>query len=130
MTGVQTCALPISYLVSDVLHAMEADAGVDLGTLKADGGASANNYLLQSQADISAAPVLRPRCVETTALGAAYLAGLAVGYWKDTEDIRRNWASDRKFDPALPENQRQRQLQGWKKAVACAAAWEKQEESL
>ena len=118
----------IAYLVSDVLHAMEADAGVPLGTLKADGGASANNYLLQSQADISAAPVLRPRCVETTALGAAYLAGLAVGYWKDTEDIRRNWASDRKFDPALPENQRQRQLQGWKKAVACAAAWEKQED--
>ena len=117
----------IAYLVSDVLHAMEADAGVNLCTLKADGGASANNYLLQSQADISAAPVLRPKCVETTALGAAYLAGLAVGYWQDTEDIRRNWVSDRSFKPTLSESRRQQQLQGWKRAVACAAGWENQE---
>ena len=120
----------IAYLVSDVLHSMEVDAGVDLGTLKADGGASANNYLLQTQADISAAPVLRPKCIETTALGAAYLAGLGVGYWKDLDDIRRNWAADRKFTPNLPEPQRKKQLQGWKKAVACAAAWEKQEDML
>ncbi len=114
----------IAYQVNDVLQAMEADAAVALGTLKADGGASANNYLLQFQSDISAAPVLRPRCVETTAMGAAYLAGLAVGYWKDLEDIRRNWAADREFTPHISPAQRDVLQKGWKKAVSCAAAWE------
>ena len=113
----------IAYQTNDVLTAMEADSGIRLAQLKVDGGASANNYLVQTQADISAAPVLRPRCVETTAMGAAYLAGLAVGYWQDLADIRKNWAVDRQFDPAIPEEQRQHRLDDWKRAVNCATAW-------
>jgi glycerol kinase len=113
----------IAYQTNDVLTAMEADSGIRLAQLKVDGGASANNYLVQTQADISAAPVLRPRCVETTAMGAAYLAGLAVGYWQDLADIRKNWAADRQFDPAIPEKQRQHRLDDWKRAVNCATAW-------
>jgi glycerol kinase len=113
----------IAYQTNDVLTAMEADSGIRLAQLKVDGGASANNYLVQTQADISAAPVLRPRCVETTAMGAAYLAGLAVGYWQDLADIRKNWAVDRQFDPAIPEEHRQHRLDDWKRAVNCATAW-------
>ena len=113
----------IAYQTNDVLTAMEADSGIRLAQLKVDGGASANNYLVQTQADISAAPVLRPRCVETTAMGAAYLAGLAVGYWQDLADIRKNWAVDRQFDPAIPEEHRQYRLDDWKRAVNCATAW-------
>ena len=88
-----------------------------------DGGASANNYLTQTQSDISAAPVLRPRCVETTAMGAAYLAGLAVGYWKDQEEIRQNWAVDRQFVPEISCEERQDRLDHWAKAVSCASGW-------
>ena len=113
----------IAYQVNDVLSAMEADAGMALTGLKIDGGAAANNYLAQTQADLNAAPVLRPRCVETTAMGAAYLAGLAVGYWKDTAEIQKNWSVDRIFVPQLEQAQRQKRLEGWKKAVARAAAW-------
>ena len=113
----------IAYQVNDVLSAMEADAGMALTGLKIDGGAAANNYLAQTQADLNAAPVLRPRCVETTAMGAAYLAGLAVGYWKDTAEIQKNWSVDRIFAPQLEQPQRQKRLEGWKKAVARAAAW-------
>ena len=113
----------IAYQTADVLRAMEADADVPLGKLKVDGGASANNYLLQSQADISRSTVVRPRCVETTAMGAAYLAGLAVGYWKDLEDIRRNWAVDREFAPQITEAETNKMVKGWKKAVACAKFW-------
>ena len=113
----------IAYQVNDVLSAMEADAGMALTGLKIDGGAAANNYLAQTQADLNAAPVLRPRCVETTAMGAAYLAGLAVGYWKDTAEIQKNWSVDRVFVPQLEQAQRQKRLEGWKKAVARAAAW-------
>ena len=113
----------IAYQVNDVLSAMEADAGMALTGLKIDGGAAANNYLAQTQADLNAAPVLRPRCVETTAMGAAYLAGLAVGYWKDTAEIQKNWSVDRVFVPQLEQTQRQKRLAGWKKAVARAAAW-------
>ena len=113
----------IAYQTNDVLSAMEADAGVSLGTLKVDGGAAANSYLLQSQADISGAPVLRPRCVETTATGAAYLAGLAVGYWKDLDDIRSNWAVDREFFPVITPDQRTERISGWKKAVATTKGW-------
>ncbi len=116
----------IAYQTNDVLSAMEADAGIALSALKVDGGASANNYLMQTQADISNAPVLRPCCVETTAMGAAYLAGLAVGYWASTEEIRKNWAVDRSFHPALPEEARSKRLKGWKKAVASIALWEKE----
>jgi len=114
----------IGYQVRDVLSAMEADAGIRIGRLRVDGGAAANNYLLQTQADINGSIVLRPRCVETTAMGAAYLAGLAVGYWKDLEDIRSNWAVDRAFEPAISPQARAAMIKGWKKAVGCAAAWE------
>ena len=113
----------IAYQTNDVLSAREADAGIRLSQLKVDGGASANNYLMQTQADISAAPVVRPRCVETTAMGAAYLAGLAVGYWKNTEEIRCNWAADRRFIPAISEEERARRIGGWQKAVACTRNW-------
>lgn len=110
----------IAYQVCDVLTAMEQDSGKKLSALRTDGGASANNYLLQTQANLCDADVLRPKCVETTAMGAAYLAGLAVGYWKDTEAISGNWAIDRSFSPAISTEERASQLSGWKKAVACA----------
>ncbi len=113
----------IAYQTAEVLGAMEADAGIPLGTLKVDGGASANNYLLQTQADIGTNAVVRPKCVETTAMGAAYLAGLAVGYWRDLEDIRRNWAVDREFTPQITKEDAQERMNGWKKAVTCAKFW-------
>lgn len=87
----------LCYQVNDVLHAMEADSGIAMKALKVDGGACANNYLMQTMADISSLPVERPCCVETTALGAAYLAGLAVGYWQSTDEVVRNWSIDRTF---------------------------------
>lgn len=113
----------IAYQVTDVLQAMEADAGIALGELKADGGAAANSYLLQTQSDINGAPVLRPRCVETTAMGAAYLAGLAVGFWKDLEQIKANWAVDREFTPQISDEERASRTGGWKKAVASTQGW-------
>ena len=113
----------IAYQTNDVLKAMQADAAMPLSALKVDGGASANNYLVQTQADISDAPVLRPSCVETTALGAAYLAGLAVGYWEDLGDIRKNWAADRRFEPEITPRQREKRLDDWRRAVNCATAW-------
>ena len=116
----------INYQTNDVLTAMEADSGIRLSALKVDGGASANNYLVQTQADISGAPVLRPRCVETTAMGAAYLAGLAVGYWESTGDIRKNWAVDRSFEPKISPEEREKRVRGWKKAVACCTGWAKE----
>ena len=118
----------MAYQVEDVLSAMVADSGIALHALKVDGGASANNYLVQTQADISAAPVLRPRCVETTAMGAAYLAGLAIGYWKNTEEIKKNWAVDRRFLPAISDRDREKRIRGWKRAVACTAGWAKDDE--
>ena len=116
----------IAYQTNDVLCAMEADAQLKLPTLKIDGGAAANNYLAQTQSDISDAPVHRPRCVETTAIGAAYFAGLAVGYWKDLDEIRQNWAIDRVFHPDITPEAREKRLKGWKKAVACAGGWEQE----
>ena len=116
----------IAYQTNDVLSAMEADAEIRLSSLKVDGGASANNYLMQTQADVISAPVLRPRCVETTAMGAAQLAGLAVGYWDSLDEIRRNWGVDRIFQPELSEEARITRLKGWQKAVRCASGWEKQ----
>lgn len=91
----------IAYQAKDVIHAMEEDAGVTLNGLRVDGGASANNMLVQFQADIIDAAVLRPECIETTALGAAYLAGLAAGYWKDRDEIRENWQLGRRFEPVM-----------------------------
>ena len=118
----------LAYQVNDVLKAMEADSGIHLSALKADGGASANDFLMQTQADLSGAPVNRPRCVETTAMGAAYLAGLAVGYWKDKEDVVKNWAIDRTFEPQIAEEERAKRIKGWNKAVTYAYNWAKDEE--
>ena len=115
----------IAYQVNDVLAAMKADSGIELSSLKVDGGASANNLLMQMQADISGAPVNRPVCVETTAMGAAYLAGLSVGYWKSTDDIRKNWSVDRTFDPEITQNERDSKVRMWKKAVSYSFNWDK-----
>ena len=116
----------IAYQVSDVLRAMEADSGITLSALKVDGGACANDFLMQTQADIIQTPVNRPICLETTALGAAYLAGLAVGYWKDFEDIRRNAGVSRAFVPEITQQECRERLDGWKRAVGCAISWTKQ----
>jgi len=113
----------LTYQVNDVMHAMEADSDITLGALKVDGGAAANNYLLQTQADINGGQVLRPKCVETTAMGAAYLAGLAVGYWRDLDDIRANWAIDRSFTPEIDAPSRRGRIDGWHKAIACTRGW-------
>jgi len=113
----------LAYQVNDVLEAMKADSGMDLSSLKVDGGASANDFLMQTQADLNSAPVNRPRCVETTAMGAAYLAGLAAGYWKDIEDVKQNWATDKIFVPAIDSEKREQMLEGWKRAVACSYGW-------
>lgn len=110
----------VAYQVNDVVKAMEADSGICLSALKVDGGACANNFLLQTQANLSNAPVRRPQCVESTAMGAAYLAGLAVGYWKNQGEIRQNWAIDRTFAPEMDSKTRAEMLEGWKKAVKCA----------
>ncbi len=118
----------LCYQVNDVLHAMEADSGIALKALKVDGGACANNYLMQTMADISSLPVQRPCCVETTALGAAYLAGLAVGYWESAGDVLQNWRVDRTFLPAIPEQERAKRIKGWNKAVRCAYHWAEDEE--
>ena len=117
----------ITYEIHDVLSAMEADAGIRLSSLKVDGGASANNYLMQTQADINSAPVDRPKCVETTAAGAAYLAGLSVGFWKDQAQLKAIRQTDRMFRPKLSEQERTRRLEGWKKAVRCTRGWAEDE---
>lgn len=117
----------LTYQVNDVLKAMEADSGISLSALKVDGGASANNFLMQVQADINNAPVNRPKCVETTAMGAAYLAGLAAGYWSNQNEIQDKWASDRIFSPQISEEEREKRLKGWKRAVKYAYGWAKEE---
>ena len=114
----------IAYQSYSVLRAMEQDAGMDIRTLKVDGGASANDFLMQFQADIMNATVCRPGCIETTALGAAYLAGLAVGYFKDKEEIRENWLLSKEFVPDMEEEYRKKLLHGWDKAVRCALSWQ------
>ncbi|MCQ5201501.1 glycerol kinase GlpK [Mordavella massiliensis] len=117
----------LAYQVNDVLKAMEADSGITLSALKVDGGASANNFLMQVQADLSGAPVNRPKCVETTAMGAAYLAGLAAGFWSSQEEIREKWASDRVFTPQISAEQREEKLKGWKRAVRYSYGWAKED---
>ena len=107
---------------------VEKDSGIELRTLRVDGGASANNFLMQFQADMLQKHVLRPECIETTALGAAYLAGLAVGFWKDKDDIRSNWALERTFAPVMEPKDRDRRLKGWKKAVRAALYFANDEE--
>ena len=107
----------MAYQTYDVLHAMEEDAGIPLAELRVDGGAAANNFLMQFQADITGVPVLRPKTLETTALGAAYLAGLAVGYWKDLSEIRRNWGVSHAYSPKASKEEAAEKLEGWQKAV-------------
>lgn len=118
----------LAYQTNDVINAMKADSGIELKSLKVDGGASANNLLMQIQSDIIAAPVLRPQCVETTAMGAAYLAGLAVGYWTSKEDVVKNWAIARTFEPEITEEDRAKRIKGWNKALTYAHGWAKDED--
>ena len=117
----------LAYQVNDVLEAMKADSGIDLAALKVDGGASANDFLMQTQSDIINAPVNRPQCVETTAMGAAYLAGLAVGYWTSKEDVVKNWAIDQTFEPQISDEEREKRIKGWNKAVKYAYGWAKED---
>jgi len=117
----------LCYQVNDVLQAMQADSGIKLAALKVDGGASANNYLMQTQSNLINAPVQRPLCVETTAMGAAYLAGLAVGYWSGTGDVQKNWAIDRTFSPDITDEAREEMIKGWNKAVKCSYGWAKED---
>ena len=114
----------MAYQTRDVLEAMQLESKLPLTTLKVDGGASANAMLLQFQADLLNVTVRRPVVAETTALGAAYLAGLAVGYWDGFDDVARNWALDREFRPAMDAGERDRLYAGWKKAVGRSLDWE------
>ncbi|MEW6159345.1 MAG: glycerol kinase GlpK [Verrucomicrobiota bacterium] len=116
----------IAFQVMDVLHAMESDAGIRLKELRVDGGASLNNLLMQFQADLLGVPVVRPRTSETTALGAAYLAGLAVGYWQNQDEIARQWQADEKFTPGMTAAVRKRLCLGWEKALERAKEWAKE----
>ena len=114
----------IAFQVADVLRAMEADAKIRLKELRVDGGASANNLLMQFQSDLLGVPVVRPKVTETTALGAAYLAGLAVGLWKDRRQIAAQWQADRRFKPTMKPAQRRQHMSGWQKALSRAQHWE------
>jgi glycerol kinase len=114
----------IAYQVADVIDAMEADSGIETPELRVDGGAAANNLLLQFQSDILGIPVVRPQTLETTALGAAYLAGLAVGYWGDVGSVRTQWKLDRKFTPTMTDAHVQELRDGWSKAVERSKSWE------
>ncbi|MBK5485079.1 glycerol kinase GlpK [Peribacillus sp. TH16] len=113
----------LAYQTKDVLDAMEADSGIELKTLRVDGGAVKNDFLMQFQSDLLRVPVERPTINETTALGAAYLAGLAVGYWKDQEEIAQQWAIDKTFKPSMDEQESEKLYDGWKKAVQAAMAF-------
>ena len=117
----------IAYQTKDVLEAMQEDSGITLKALKVDGGAAANNFLMSFQSDILNVPVRRPKVLETTALGAAYLAGLAVGLWKDQDEIKDKWAVDREFEITMEEDLRNKKYNGWKKAVKRAMDWETEE---
>lgn len=117
----------LAYQTADVLRVMEEDSGIRLRELKVDGGACANDFLMQFQSDIIDTVVHRPKCIETTALGAAYLAGLATGYYKDKEEICANWQLGRSFAPAMEQEGRERLLKGWKRAVKCALAYSGEE---
>ena len=113
----------MAYQTRDVLDAMQRDSGVPLATLKVDGGAAANDLLMQFQCDLLGVPVQRPQVQETTALGAAYLAGLAVGFWKDTGDVQRNWVMEREFTPRADEDLAGR-YENWKRAVERTRGWQ------
>lgn len=113
----------IAYQAMDVLKAMKSDSGIDIKELRVDGGATANDLLMQFQSDILQAPVLRPKILETTALGAAYLAGLAVGFWENHEEINEQWEEDHRFDPEMDEDEAQKLITGWKKALKATRSW-------
>ncbi len=115
----------MAYQTKDLIDAMAEDMGKGIEMLKVDGGACANNFLMQFQSDILGCEVRRPRCIETTSLGAAYLAGLATGYWKNKEDVLKNWQVDRTFEPNMENGRKEELLAGWKKAVACVRGWAK-----
>ncbi len=114
----------IAFQVADVLDAMQSDSGIGISQLRVDGGASANDLLMQFQADILQAPVVRPRIIETTALGAAFLAGLAVGFWKDQSEIESIWQTDRIFEPSMKANEVIQRRQRWKRALERSKDWE------
>jgi len=116
----------LAYQTYDVLKAMEEDSKIELKALKVDGGACANNFLMQFQSDILNVQVDRPEVIETTALGAAYLAGIAAGYWKDRNDVAKNWALSKNFNPVMDEQNRTRLLEGWHDAVKRSMGWAKQ----
>ncbi|WFA08384.1 glycerol kinase GlpK [Tissierella sp. Yu-01] len=116
----------IAYQTRDVLEAMQEDSGINLQTLKVDGGAVANNFLMQFQSDILGVPVHRPNIIETTALGAAYLAGLAVGFWTNKDEITNRWSVDRIFEPEMEEDKMKSLYKGWKKAVTKSLKWEEE----
>lgn len=118
----------MAYQVHDLIEAMEQDSQIHLKELRVDGGACANNFLMQFQADVLDTRIVRPKCIETTALGAAYLAGLAVGYWKDREEIKKNWESSKTFDRQMEEECRKKRIKGWKRAVRCALYWSQDED--
>ncbi len=113
----------IAYQTTDVLKAMESDSGISIKELRVDGGATINNMLMQFQSDILQTPVVRPKVYETTALGAAYLAGLAVGYWDSVEELQKQWQADARFTPAMPEEKVKEYLKGWQRAVKASIAW-------
>ena len=113
----------IAYQTLDILKAMEADSEIKIAELRVDGGGTINNQLMQFQSDLLNCKVVRPEVTETTALGAAYLAGLAVGYWKNIEEIQQQWQVNKIFSPVMNENEREQLVKGWKKAVKAAIAW-------
>ncbi len=117
----------LAYQVRDVIEAMERDADTKLNYLRVDGGASANQFLMQFQSDLLGAEVIRPECIETTALGAAYLAGLATGFWESADEIKNNWKCGKRFVSNMDEKQRETLLKGWKKAVRCTFEWAKED---
>ena len=114
----------IAFQVNDVISAMEDDTGMQIGELRVDGGAAVNDLLMQFQADLTGVPVIRPDSIETTALGAAYLAGLAVGFWEGVEEIRGQWVMDRKFEKGITESEKEALIRCWEKAVSRARDWD------
>jgi glycerol kinase len=114
----------IAYQVADVLDAMRADAGIKITSLRVDGGAATNNLLMQFQADMLGVPVVRPKIFETTALGAAFLAGLATGFWKNREQLASQWQIDRTFEPSMPKSKVEALRWGWNKALERSRQWE------
>ena len=115
----------MAYQTNDLIASMEEDMGHSISKFKVDGGASENNFLLEFQSNIMNMQVYRPKCIETTSLGAAYLAGLATGYWRNTDDIISNWQIDKVFEPDMAQEEREELLEGWHKAVKCTLGWSK-----